>query len=123
LRGDGELDLLIGQVAGGLRFYTRAIHIPIGVPESKPLVDRLHLFPNPAREFLTIELSANYNSDVDLEIVDLLGQRVAIQQDKLVEGPNLLRVNLSSLAAGIYFLQVNSGKATVSRKFVVSHGQ
>ncbi|MEM6316738.1 MAG: T9SS type A sorting domain-containing protein [Bacteroidota bacterium] len=84
---------------------------------------KLHLFPNPVRNQLTVfydfsTLSSNNNEPVILRIFDLLGRQV--HQIPFEQSDGFLHVNMELLPKGVYQLQLNRGKERVTRKFVKS---
>jgi len=72
----------------------------------------VYIYPNPAKENLTIETN-NINTEQRLEIVNLIGQTVYT---------NIINkkatINTSAFANGVYILKLSSDKETVVRKFV-----
>ncbi len=71
---------------------------------------QVNLFPNPARDFITVESSKSFEK---ITIVNSLG-KVA-----LVTSQN--HVNIANLPNGIYLLSIDYGVAIESFKFVVEH--
>jgi hypothetical protein len=80
----------------------------------------LRLYPNPARDFLSIEIpSEQRNSALSLEIFDISG-RVVLKQDFLSPAPTVT-VSTFGMSPGAYFLKLSdaSGRLTTAR-FTVS---
>ncbi|MFN4255929.1 MAG: GEVED domain-containing protein [Saprospiraceae bacterium] len=70
----------------------------------------LTIFPNPASESVTLAFSPASKTD-DVEIVNALGQRLALLHRKV--GSTELKLDVSAWAPGIYFAKV--GELTVGR--------
>ena len=77
------------------------------------LANSISLMPNPADNF--IELKANSNVNVKEALVyNAFGQ--LIQTIQLTD--NHARINLSNMAAGMYFVRVNGEGTTATKKFI-----
>jgi hypothetical protein len=75
-------------------------------------------FPNPANEVIRFAY-ANLPSDASIEILNLLGERIAKIDDLTIEGTTAFPVD--KLAPGIYFYNLNSAKnkAIKAGRFIV----
>ena len=82
-----------------------------GVHEQLLTNNNISIYPNPAKDNITIE--TNSNTEQRLEIVNLIGQTVYtnIINRKAV-------INTSAFANGMYILKLYTDKETVVRKFV-----
>ena len=77
------------------------------------------MFPNPAKDELTIEVAMENDNDVQVSIMDAAG-RITVQENHFMgKGNNQAKLNLNSLANGIYFVQVRNGETVNTRKLVV----
>lgn len=70
------------------------------------------LYPNPAREQLTIEMD-DASSTYQVEIYDMLGKKVYNSEIQ-----NKGQINVSSLASGTYLVKLNSNSQTSTVRFV-----
>lgn len=78
------------------------------------------LWPNPATDQLTIEVPLEADAETQVTIFDAAG-KASLQQNRLLQkGDNQFSFDLSSLAKGIYLVQVRSGQETKTRKLVVN---
>ncbi len=78
------------------------------------------LFPNPAKDMVTIEVPVEGESDVQVSIMDATG-RVAIQENRtMAKGNNQVQVGLGQLSTGIYMVQVRNGETVNTRKLVIN---
>lgn len=71
------------------------------------------VYPNPASEFITIQLSDNFKNS-EFEIINLSGERIL----KSAAVESIVRVDLSSLSSGLYCLKVFCSKGFYSTKVV-----
>lgn len=78
-----------------------------------------NLFPNPASEAITLELYSDRTEQSLVEIYNLVGQRVFADNLQLNAGENSIRVNVSSLQNGMYYLRTTLGGRWVQLKFNV----
>lgn len=78
-------------------------------------------YPNPASGQLTVELAIPQTGQVRVEVLDLLGRRVATLADRqLSAGSQLLGLQLPGrMSAGAYLLQVTTGGRTATRGLAV----
>jgi hypothetical protein len=72
------------------------------------------MYPNPARENITLYVSA-VTSDLKLELYDALGKRILVRTIEKTNTP----INISELPDGIYIYRVTENSSTVKQgKFV-----
>jgi photosystem II stability/assembly factor-like uncharacterized protein len=89
-----------------------------GIPENSN-VSNLNAFPNPASEQLYIELNSEVPTTYSMRIFDITGTEVLSQQNIVVSGQLIIRVdNFSELANGIYFITVTNSNGTATSKVV-----
>jgi hypothetical protein len=77
------------------------------------------LYPNPAYSESTLYLELASASDVTIELYDQAMRRIAeVYSGKVEVGASSFALNLNGLAAGMYTVQVNIGKATFHKKLI-----
>ena len=81
---------------------------------------QVYLYPNPAGNELTVEISVKEDGITTLLITDLLGKTIKTEELNLQKGNNIFKISLEELASGMYFVTL-AGNKTVSQKLVVSH--
>ncbi|MEM1119639.1 MAG: T9SS type A sorting domain-containing protein [Bacteroidota bacterium] len=87
--------------------------------EELPLpVEVISLYPNPVTETLTTELTVSENMYYQLSILTLNGAVVYQRQFRAISGTNVQTVDVSSLSAGVYLVQLQTANEVVSRKLV-----
>jgi len=98
-----------------------ACQVDVGVKEQSSMVSSLKFYPNPATTNATLEVSLNDNSNMDITILNSVGQIVYSTSVKGNSGSNKVDLNISNLTNGIYFYQVKAGNTkTVTNKFVIA---
>ncbi|WP_443633022.1 T9SS type A sorting domain-containing protein [Candidatus Marifrigoribacter sp. Uisw_064] len=123
--GDGVLSVFEDYNGNGTPIDddTNANNIPdflddevaiILVIESNSTVD-FSISPNPASEMIQIQLS-NFSSETQVILYNIQGQ-VVLSEIKNSENGNFA-INVSDLALGMYFVQLQSEDKTVSKKLI-----
>lgn len=85
----------------------------VGVSEH-PSMSAMNLYPNPATQYVVMDMSTGEEMEGTVVITDMLG-RHRIQQN--AEGSRC-RIPVAELPAGMYFLTYRDGKRTIVRKFI-----
>lgn len=87
----------------------------VSVQESKAVLDQTMLvYPNPAEESATIELSDSFIGG-SITVIAFTGEEV-MNQNVL---SSRVTLNCANLAAGMYFAKATSSKGTITKTFVV----
>jgi len=89
-------------------------------PET-PAGIKLHQnYPNPFNPITTISYQLPSASDVQLQVFDLLGRRVALLVDERVSGGvHEVTFDASNLSSGVYLYQLQTGSATLSNRMML----
>lgn len=66
----------------------------------------VHLFPNPATEFIEVHVDQFQASDVDLAVHSIIGNELPVETQ--VTGEHVLRISVKDLAPGYYLLAVRN---------------
>ena len=77
--------------------------------------NEINLYPNPTSDFININASNLLDLKGSIDIYNNLGQKVAT---KTVNSSSDLKVNVSNLSNGVYFINLNSGELTKKMKFI-----
>jgi acyl-CoA thioesterase I len=80
----------------------------------------LTVFPNPASDFLYIELESNGSSDLQLQLFDLSGNRVKEESHSLpVAGVQTVAIRIKDLESGTYLYKIDGSGKLFTGKIVV----
>ncbi len=79
----------------------------------------INLSPNPSSDIITISLSNLELSNTSISIFNSLGREVKRIENKELNGKSTINITTSDLPVGIYYCTFNSGKAKITRRFVV----
>lgn len=118
---DGYLDLIVGNYCGGLSYYSGTIGLNIGLSEAPIENPNFIIFPNPATDEITVDLSEfiPFNS-VEISLYDLPGRKLF---SKISESKSNYKLHINELESGIYFIEVKglvkNGKSVSSIKKLI----
>jgi hypothetical protein len=90
----------------------------IGITENNAVRPQIGLWPNPTAGQFSLFYTTTVNEPVVVRLIDVTGRVVFTQQYTSASGSNLFALDLSTIARGVYTLQV-SGETTVSEKLIV----
>jgi Secretion system C-terminal sorting domain/FG-GAP-like repeat len=96
---DGELDLFLGQVGGGLSFYSSDTSL---VDLNELVIPEIRVYPIPAKNSLAIETGTSVNTN--WSVIDISGR--IVMQGSL--NGSKLELNISRLTSGAYFIRLES---------------
>lgn len=115
-------DVWSGLSGGTPAFVIRMNFDPTLSVKSNELSNlNLTQFPNPFANETTVRFSLKEASNVSYTITDMTGKVVAdVNKGNLMTGNHEINVNGSSLANGIYYFNLKTNDAQVTRKMVVN---
>ncbi|MBK8492930.1 MAG: DUF1566 domain-containing protein [Saprospirales bacterium] len=93
----------------------RDVNGTTGMIELEGKENRVEVYPNPARDLLHIVLDSNFWENGDFALYDSAGKSVIAGK---VSGNNL-NLDIRSLPAGVYFLQMEKEGVRVTRKVII----
>jgi hypothetical protein len=105
LNNDGQPEFAVGNKRGGVAIFSAAI------PSSNKLTaannnTNFKIWPNPAKEQITLEFDTNIEEDTEFRITDALGRTFLIYQ--INSGNTLYNINLPNLSDGIYYVSISN---------------
>ncbi len=108
---DGDLDAFVGSYDGVINYF-RNKTLNVGVSNIEN--NTFNVYPNPANNEITIDLSSYENEEVQISIIDITGKTVSNYNLT-----NYNRIDVSQLTSGVYFIKVNNLKQSKTAKFIV----
>ena len=87
---------------------------PLGIA-ANDLLSNIRLYPNPANEFVFVNISEGQDLPDFICFYNTLGQQLS--QVK-VSSSNDLTINIATLSKGIYFLKINKDTASKTLQFI-----
>ena len=79
----------------------------------------IHVFPNPAKGFVTIEINNSMNPNLKLSIINSLGQTLYSKNINVSHYNE--EINLSKFASGVYSIQLLSGEFYSNTKLILNN--
>ena len=74
-------------------------------------------YPNPFGESLTIDISTDKKTDVQIELIDILGRQVFVSNVQNTEGGRL-PIAIGHLSSGSYLLKVSGNQQIVLERLI-----
>lgn len=94
----------------------------VGIKENKNSTLSLEMFPNPSSQEVSIKFELKGNSDVVIEIIDIMGRNVTtLLSEKLSSGAVFKIFNISNISDGNYFIRINANSNVTQQKLTISH--
>lgn len=106
----GEISL-VNTFTTSTIIVTQGVLQPYGrgtndVPATSTLASDLKVFPNPSSSVITVQYNAPRDGSITLRLMDLTGKVISEQKVDIKAGMNTPQVDVSTLAAATYMLQV-----------------
>jgi hypothetical protein len=84
--------------------------------EEQSIEALVSVYPNPAKDMITVELPAGKNADV-CELFNVIGSRIDTFS---VAGKQKFSVDLKTFAKGVYFLRMNVDGQLITKKIIIT---
>ncbi len=109
---DGDQDAFIGTY-GGTIYYFKNKTVSVGIDKVSG-ENTLSVFPNPASNEITLDLSSFNKSELNVSIFDITGKIVT---DYNMQNTN--KIDVSNLKSGIYFIKARDLQHSETAKLIV----
>ncbi|WP_298901587.1 T9SS type A sorting domain-containing protein [uncultured Psychroserpens sp.] len=96
------------------RFDTEFVEFALSVSEID--ITSFDVFPNPAKDKVTIRLNTNNFENITVEFIDIQGKQI-LKQD-ISEGSSM-DINTSNLQSGMYFVKLHTATKSLVKKLVI----
>jgi hypothetical protein len=112
-------DLVLAASHGRGLFTTEYdLDIYTGEKEQNMELGKLSVYPNPASEFLIVQVSENTTGPSLLSLTDLSG-RTVLSDQLISNGNEETRLDISAIKKGVYILNLQTNEGTQSQKIVI----
>lgn len=81
--------------------------------------DIISIYPNPAQEILTLQLSNKINSPVYISITDVSGR--VLQASTHTPAGTYIQLDVSAISSGLYFVRIQSEGVQHTEKVMIQH--
>lgn len=102
---------------GNDRLFLDDVNVDVTAGVSALENERFAVYPNPVADQLTIELLNPSNDKLNIEVLSALGKVVSSTSEK---GNQKIQLNVSELAAGVYFVRISDSESTQTQRFIVN---
>ena len=116
LVGGSYIEMFPGDF-GRYHRYDFSVGFTVGLNENK-LDHEIAIFPNPAKDEATIEISGFVNNDAQLAIYDIMGRSVYSEKMKATDYFAESHVDLSSLNKGTYIVKIITNQRVYTKELV-----
>ena len=97
----------------------KTVELSVGIADRNDLNAAVDIFPNPTNGMLNVEISETSASNLTVEVTNVLGAVIASQGLSKVNSNETVTFNLEGNAAGIYFVNISSDNATISKRVIM----
>ena len=107
LNNDGYFDLLAGNFAGGLKYFSGVNSPPVspGITGNNYSELSFEIFPNPAKEEINISLQNLYGKEkIILKLFDMTGR---LMNSGSFTNIDLIKMNISGFVKGVYIIEIS----------------
>ena len=89
-------------------------------PVNNNFSDNIKVFPNPFEQQTEIEYLSDQEENIQVELINLSGQRVQLLEYNAFKGLNYFPLDMSNQAIGTYIIRIQSDKGSYVQKVVKS---
>jgi len=119
LGGTYTAQLIVTNICGAdTTSYTFTIY-PVGIMQTTNNDDNFVVFPNPSNGIVHLNITSERKQFCTIKLFNLIGKEVSNYSCQLEQRKNMYPLDLSSMAKGVYFVQVFLSTKTVTKKIVI----
>lgn len=94
----------------------------VGIKENKNSNLSLEMFPNPSNQEVSMKFDLKENSDVVIDVIDIMGRKVtSLCSEKLSTGNVSKTFNVSNISDGNYFIRISANGIITQQKLTILH--
>ena len=95
--------------------YVRKLSDAVGINETSPSLAQLSVFPNPATDFIFVELKDKVALNTTVTLYDLQGKKIK----EVSSASDKIKVDVADLSPAVYLVEIENGKAKGVKKVIV----
>ena len=96
--------------------------IPTSIEDNSSLKSNLNVYPNPASTNLNVQFAMDTDSDVIVNMYNILGNTVkSVSLGNLSSDLYTENIDVTDLSSGLYILSVQSGSSTMTKKVHINN--
>ncbi len=92
-----------------------------GIEDINSQIENFKLFPNPANQFVNVEINLNKSTKSNIQIFDLSSKMVYNQEQHISKGTNNINVDISNLTSGLYHIVIQGEEFRIVDRLVVEN--
>jgi hypothetical protein len=82
-------------------------------------ISDLKVYPNPARDVFNIVFSSNNIQNLDVRVINVVGEVITSEELQQFVGDYTNQINLEKNAKGIYFLEIETEEGIINKKLIL----
>jgi hypothetical protein len=90
-----------------------------GTGIDEPVTGVIHLYPNPGKGIFNLSFAQRGNAEIALSVYNTLGLQVARETFPGKGTHQDIRIDLSNLTDGVYFMQVQTANEKITKKIII----
>jgi hypothetical protein len=79
---------------------------------------KVAIYPNPSKDFVTLELVSEKTSNIQLRVFSINGQEVFSDVLHQNAGKNIYTIDLNNFSKGVYYIQLTNEKSSITKKLI-----
>ena len=83
------------------------------------VINNLEIYPNPSRDIFNIRFTSEEAQDLQLRILNVIGEEVSTENLQQFEGEYVRAINLNQYPKGIYLLEIETDYGVINKKLIV----
>lgn len=91
----------------------------LGVNDFDVAESAFAIYPNPVQDEINIMAKGDFSDDLKVSVSNLVGQTIVATQTVKSNSGSYKIASKNKLESGVYFVQINTGTATISKKIIV----
>jgi len=88
---------------------------------SSSYLENLSVYPNPASDYIYLDIDLNHAEKLNIQLYDLLGRSGYRAEWQVTPGSNQHHIPLLNIGSGIYFLRLGNGQDIHTVKIFVAN--
>ena len=92
----------------------------LNIENSENNSNSFNVYPNPAKDILNINYNISNDGIVNIELYNVLGDKVLNLITNQLKGSHFSNVNISSLSSGIYTCKMKFNDDIIVKRFIIS---
>lgn len=114
------MEIDASMLGRGLGFTVQVVEPELLGTAEEALAEALRIWPNPTQNQAQLRFDSPSSRQAEVRIFDLTGRSVFVRQWPVTAGDNLLTLDVSHLASGIYLVHLQQENVSATVRLVVS---